>query len=99
METTFILAVAALSTLAAALLVRGRARRSFQSAAAGALETIGLAAVFLGVNVAVGFALILLTRLVTGRFASLYKNDDVTILVLSVLQAIVFRWWREPEGR
>ena len=99
METAFILVVTALSTLAAALAARRRARRSLRSAMGRALETIGLGAVFLCVNIGLGFGLILLVRVLTGRFASLYKNDDVTILDVSMLQALVFQWWREPEER
>jgi len=96
-ETTFILVVVGLSSLAAALVARRAARRRLGSAAAKALETIGLAAVFLLLNVALGFCLTLLARVVGGGFVSLYGNDDVTILVLSALQALLFQWWREPE--
>jgi hypothetical protein len=97
MDTIFIVVVVGLSSLAAALVARGHARRGLPSAVGKALETIGLTAVFLCLNVGLGFCLILLVRVVTGGFASLYKNDDVTILALSVLQALLFHWWREPE--
>ena len=40
----------------------------------------------------------LLARVVGGRFVSLYHTDDVTILVVAVLQALVFQWCREPEA-
>ena len=30
-----------------------------------------------------------------GRFVSVYQIDDVTIAAVSLLQGLVFRWWRE----
>ena len=97
MEGPFILAVVGLSSLVAVLVARRGARRGLRSAAARTLETIGLAAVFLVLNVALGFCFTLLARAVSGAFLSLYVNDDVAILVLSALQALFFQWWREPE--
>jgi hypothetical protein len=99
MDSAFILMVVGFSSLAAALVVRGRSRRRLRSAMGKTLETLGLAAVFLLLNVGVGFCLTLLARVVGGRFVSLYYSDDATILAISVLQALVFQWWREPEAR
>lgn len=99
METGFILVVLAISSAAAAtVFVRGRPRRGFGSAAGKALEAVGLAAVFLLLNLGLGFCLALLVRAVGGGFVSLYVNDDMSIVVLSVLQALLFQWWREPEN-
>jgi hypothetical protein len=98
MDTAFILVVVGFSSLAAALVARGRSRRRLRSAVEKTLETIGLAAVFLFLNVGVGFCLALLARVVGGRFVSFYHSDDVTILAVSVLQALVFQWSREPEA-
>ena len=89
MHTAFILLLVGLSTLAAALVARKGARRRLRSAAGKTLETVGLAAVFLLVNAVIGFSLTLLARAVTGAFFSLYLNDDVTILALSALQALL----------
>jgi hypothetical protein len=100
MEAAFIPFVVALSSVAAALLVvRGWPRRRLGFAVGKALETLGIAAVFLFLNLGLGFCLALLTRAVAGSFVSLYVNDDVTIVILSLLQALVFQWWREPEER
>jgi len=100
MESAFILGVVTLSSAAAAMLfMRGRPRRRFASAIGKALETVGIAAVFLFLNLGLGFCLALLARAVGVGFVSLYVNDDVTIVILSVLQALVFQWWREPEER
>jgi hypothetical protein len=99
MATAFILVVVALTSAAAAMLfVRGRAHRRLGSAIGKALETLGIAAVFLFLNLGFGFCLALLARTVAGSFVSLYLNDDVAIVILSVLQALVFQWWREPES-
>jgi hypothetical protein len=98
-ETAFIIAVVGLTSLLAAMLARRGARRGLRSAAGKALETIGLVVVFLSLNVAVGFGLALVARRVAGGFVSLYLNDDATIVALSVLQALVVQWWREPEAR
>ncbi|HEY2944361.1 MAG TPA: hypothetical protein VGN09_18145 [Vicinamibacteria bacterium] len=87
-----------LSSLAAALVARGRARRSVRWAVGKTLETVGLAVAFLCVNVGLGFCLTLLARAAGHRFVSLYHNDDVTILALSVLQALVFQWLFEPDA-
>ncbi|HEY7515546.1 MAG TPA: hypothetical protein VIC87_13755 [Vicinamibacteria bacterium] len=98
METAFILGVVALSSAATMLLLRGRPHRRLGSAIGKALETVGLAAVFLFLNVGLGFCLALLTQVAGPSFVSLYVNDDVSIVVLSVLQALVLQWWREPEN-
>ncbi len=99
METAFILAVVGLTSLLAVAFARRGARRGLRAAAAKALETIGLAVVFLFMNVTVGFCITLVARLVAGGFVSLYLNDDATILAVSALQALVVQWWREPEAR
>jgi hypothetical protein len=100
MVTAFILVVVALTSAAAGVFfVRGRPHRRLGSAIGKALETVGIAAVFLFLNLGLGFCLTLLVRAVAGSFVSLYVNDDVAIVVLSVLQALVFQWWREAETR
>jgi hypothetical protein len=98
MATAFILGVVALSSAAAMLFVRGRPHRRLGSAIGKTLETVGIAAVFLFLNVGLGFGLALVARAVGGG-VSLYVNDDVAIVVLSLLQALVVQWWREPEER
>ncbi|MBI3826892.1 MAG: hypothetical protein HY294_12910 [Candidatus Rokubacteria bacterium] len=48
--------------------------------------------VFLAANVLAASAMVLVLR-ATGRFVALYAADDVVLPVLSLLQALVFRWW------
>lgn len=63
-------------------------------AAAGACELLGLAAIFLAANVAVGLALVLAVRWWTNIFASAYAVQDVALVGLSLLQGLVFGLWR-----
>lgn len=59
------------------------------------LECVGLTLVFLAVNIGVGTVAILATRTATGRFIPLYLAADNTLPMLSLLQALIFRWWLE----
>ena len=58
------------------------------------LECLGLAVIFLVGNLAAGSALILGLRVLTGQFISIYWLNDISLLVLSVIQAIAFHCWR-----
>jgi hypothetical protein len=61
----------------------------------GMLECLGLTAMFFGVNLGLGMAVILAFRTLTTGFAPLYLANDVSLLVFSLLQALVFsRWWK-----
>ena len=97
MELLAIVGIVAL-TSAGACMVGTRALALRQSAlgpALGeALECVGLAVVFLLVNLAAGVAPILGFRALTGRFVSAYWLNDVSLIVLSCLQALVFHCWR-----
>jgi hypothetical protein len=59
-----------------------------------ALEYLGLAVVFLVGNLVVGVALILGLRTFSGQFISVYWLNDISLAVLSLLQALVFQCWR-----
>lgn len=59
------------------------------------LESLGAALCFLIVNLGLGLILVLAARTVTGDFVSVYLLDDVSLLGLSLLQALTFRWWKE----
>jgi hypothetical protein len=68
--------------------------RQLGRAAGLLLEILGLTGVFLVVNVAVGIAVILGLRHVIGRVASLHTINDVTLGIVSLLQALLFHAWR-----
>jgi len=71
----------------------GARRGALRPALARLLECVGLAIVLAALNLAVGFLLVLALRRLTGSFVSLYLNTDGTLLVLSLLQAVVLQWW------
>lgn len=101
MEGVFLLALVAASS-AAALAVcarRGRplAPSAFRTAAGRALECLGLTAVFFVANLALGSFVAGLVRTVTPAFVSLYLSTDVSLLVLSGVQALVFQHWRSAS--
>jgi hypothetical protein len=66
-------------------------RQAFRTA----LELIGCWIVVYGANLLFGLVLILLIRRLTGFFISLYVLNDIMLVLLTVLQALVFyHLWR-----
>ena len=72
----------------------GLSRAGLRDAVAATLETIGLGVLFFAANVALTVLPLLAARAWTGRFVSVYGLDDITIATVSLLQGLVFRWWR-----
>ena len=100
MEQFFVLVLVAVTSLGTVLLgasVLGLSGRSLWAAVGKTLECVGVTLVFFLVNLAAGMAVILLGRLLTRGFVSLYLANDVTLLVLSLLQGLTFEWWRERQ--
>jgi hypothetical protein len=62
-----------------------------------ALETVGATVIFFVANVIVGSLLILVARRLTPYYLTLYEVTDVSLLVLSVLQAVTFQAWRSTR--
>ncbi|HSB80591.1 MAG TPA: hypothetical protein VLM91_17555 [Candidatus Methylomirabilis sp.] len=75
----------------------GFSGKGLRAAVGKTLECVGLALVFLVTNLLAGMAFVLLGRLLTRGFASLYLANDVTLLVLSLLQGLTLQWWRERQ--
>ncbi|HEV8675920.1 MAG TPA: hypothetical protein VGX21_17925 [Methylomirabilota bacterium] len=97
MDSAFLAVLVGLTSVGAYLMgARGRgwSRRGLRAAVGHMLECVGLALAFFVVNLALGLAILLVARRVAGGFVSLYVVDDVTLLVLSLLQALVFAGWR-----
>ena len=96
----YLLLLCALTTAAALWLGRrrGLGSQAFSVAVFRVLECVGLSVLLLAANVMLGMALVLALRAVTGRFLSLYTNTDITLLVLSFLQAILLQAWFQGEG-
>jgi len=97
MEQYFVLALVGFTTLASIFIGTrwgGLSLEGLREAVRQALETIGLALVFFGVNLVLGSALILVGRKVLREFISLYLADDIGLLILSLLQGLVVQHWR-----
>jgi hypothetical protein len=59
-----------------------------------AMECVGLCVVFLVINVAIGVTLVLVGRGLSGQFVSVYFVNDVTLVLISGLQGLLFwSWW------
>lgn len=98
MEPYLILVLVGLTSLGAYVVGARGLRLSgsgLRTAAARALECVGLTIVFLVANVAIGAVIVLGARVLAGGFVSLYPAADMTLLPLSLLQGLTFQWWRE----
>ncbi len=73
-------------------------RNGLRAAAGKTLEGLGMALVFLGINLGAGVITILVIRGLTQEFLSLYLVDDLGVAALSLFQGLTFRWWREPRA-
>ncbi|MFZ1060393.1 MAG: hypothetical protein WAP47_14500 [Candidatus Rokuibacteriota bacterium] len=101
MAAFLILAVVGATSLGSYFVARRWLRlrpSAFCGAWARALECMGLTLVFLAANLAVGVLLVLGYRGLTGRFLTIYAINDITLVLLSILQAILLRWWWESIG-
>ncbi len=90
-------------TSVAAYLVGGRALglapAQLREAGRQALECIGLTVVFLCANVTLGLSAILISRTLSAPFMSVYVLSDMSLVVLSALQGILFGCWRARRQR
>jgi hypothetical protein len=73
----------------------GLAPESLRDAVAATLETIGLGVLFLVTNLALVLLPLLILRAWSGRFVSVYSIDGAAIAAVSLVQALVYRWWRD----
>ena len=97
MRSLTLVIIVCLTSLAAYLAgtrFAGLRRTHVREAAIEALDYLGLAVAFLLCNLAVGIALILGLRTLTGRFVSVYVVNDAALAILSLLQAFIFHRWR-----
>jgi hypothetical protein len=99
----FLVPLVLVATTMSAFLVGRLFSRSSETSLATAIvlmfECVGAGVVFFGLNVALAMALVLVVRTVGSQFVSLYAIDDVTLVILSFLQGLVFRfWWRSTRA-
>ena len=62
-------------------------------------EAVGLAVGFFALNVALGVTLVLIGRVITRDFVSLYAVTEETLFVLSLLQGLTFLFWRNAQPK
>ena len=99
MASFYILTVVALSSLVAYGVARRWLRlpaRGLKRAVGEALESLGFVVLFYLGNLVLGAAFALIAR-AAGYFVSLYLLSDPTLTLVSLLQALIFRHWREKE--
>jgi hypothetical protein len=102
MEHAFILGVTVVTSVGAYVVaVRwlGWSPAALPTAVSRMLELVGTALIFFVVNAAIGLAVILAVRSTTALFLSSYLLNDVSLLVMSVLQGLVFDCWRARSVR
>ena len=101
MEALFLLSLVAATSAGALHLARRRGHEAvpgaLRAAARDALECVGLTVAFFVANLVLGAALTVVVRAVTPLFVSLYLSGDVSLLVLSALQALVYQRWRRLD--
>ena len=71
----------------------GLARPELASAVRALLETIGISAVFLLANLGLAVVVVFTIRTGSRHFVSAYTIDDIALVVASLLQGFLFRWW------
>src|SRR5262245_60155465 len=101
MSDRLILALLALTTLGAYLLGARRLGldpRRLPGAFGRALETLGATLLFFAANFGLCVAVALGARRYTESFLSLHQLSEWIVLALSLVQALVFREWREGPG-
>ena len=92
MNDALLLGVALLTSLLAILVFRKRARGGLMTAVGLVLEAAGATVLFFAANLAVGVTLVLLARRVW-FYTTLYDVTDVSLLILSLFQAITITAW------
>jgi hypothetical protein len=72
----------------------GFSRRQLMRAVAVVLDGIGISLIFFIINLLVGAILIIVLRQLMGKFVSIYILQDISLLILSFIQGLVFQKWR-----
>ncbi len=98
MEILFIPAVVVFTSLCTYFLGTrqlGLTRERLRAAAGRMLIYLGATVLFFGVNLGAGVSVVLTDRVLGLGFLSVYLNNDVSLLVLSAIQGLIFACWRE----
>lgn len=95
--TKLLLVVAAITSIAGVLIGRRGGLAGLVAALGVVLETVGATVVFFVANLAVGVALVLVGRQLSIFYTTLYEITDITLLILSFVQAVALTVWRQPR--
>jgi len=98
MEQLFVPTLVAFTSTVACLAgakVWGLSCKRLLEAVGKMLEGVGLTAILFVFNVAVGAIAILGARSLLSDSVSLYLAADITLLPLSLLQALAIQWWHQ----
>ncbi len=101
MEILFIPALVGFTSLCAYLIGTrrlGLTRERLQAGVDRMVIYLGAALLFFGVNLGAGVSVVLADRMLGVGFLSVYLSNDVSLLVLSAIQGLVFACWRESQG-
>ena len=97
MDKVVLLAVAGVTSLMAFVLgarAFGLPRTDLVCAVTRALEFVGATLIFFVANLGLTFAVLVAVRSLTPVFLPLYIASDLTLLPISLVQALVFEAWR-----
>lgn len=92
-----LLGVAALTSIVGFAIGRRGSLAGLVTAGGVMLETVGATVLFFVANLVVGVTLILAARYVSVFYATLYEVTDVTLLILSFVQAVMLTAWRQSR--
>ena len=98
MNALLLVVVAITSLVAVVALARGGVG-ALVSAIGLTLEVIGATVVFFVANVSVGVAVVLVARWLSIFYTTLYEVADVSLLVISLVQAMALTTWRASAKR
>ena len=96
MRTVSVLVLVGLTSLAAYLVGTRHlalSRPGLGHAVQATLEAIGLATVFLVANLGLAALALALIRGAGGHFIAVYAVDDLALVLASLFQGFLFRWW------
>jgi hypothetical protein len=96
---TLLLAVVALTSLAAVVALARGGLSALGSAIGVTLEMIGATVVFFVANVALGVALVLLGRALSIFYTTLYEVSDISLLIIALVQGMTLTAWRIASRR
>jgi hypothetical protein len=100
MKQSFLLLLTAFTSLVAYVMgtrLLGLSTERLWRSLRQSLELLGVAVVFLFVNLTVGLAVVLAVRSMSREFVSVYLLNDIAVVVVSVLQGLVFSCWLEQR--